>query len=176
MAHIYVVTHGNKLEGPNPGMNADGFAQVQQLAPHLPKDPPVVVCGTGKRHHDIAKALGLTPTRWTAVVGDATSLEKIGGKRMIMLPDGTTIPREQYTTPEDLAPATQALVMSLPDGAVICAGRPAMIALDLPGAKNGAVYRLTLHYPHRHQTTGVIAKIEEVAVAGGDVGAGAKEA
>ena len=145
----YVVTPGEKYSAlilgqknpvANPGMTKKGFADVEARRPLLPKKPCEVVCGTGLRHMNVAEALRLHPTRYTATVGGATSMEVISGEKTIILPDGTFISPQEYTTLEDNAVALRSLIVRLPDDAVIYGGRPALIILGCKEAKSAAVY------------------------------------
>ena len=102
---IFVVTHGSKGKGANPGMTLEGSEQVSALRGLIPGAPTAVVCGTGRRHLDVAKALGLEPTRYTGAIGGGDSLEMVEGEKMIVLTDGTYVRPEQYTTLADTSPA-----------------------------------------------------------------------
>jgi hypothetical protein len=143
---IYVVTHGEKFSGPNPGLTPKGIAEIAALRSSLPNNPTVIVCGVGRRHLDVAKALDLVPTRYTNIAGDPDSGKKgPDGKMQVVLADGTQVPSNiAYTSIEDNTPAAQALVKSLPDGAVICAGRPFMIMLGNKDAQSAQVYKMTI--------------------------------
>jgi hypothetical protein len=165
MKIIYVVTHGKKFSGPNPGMTEEGFAEVAKLRSLLPAELADVVCGTGKRHLDVAKALGLEFTRVTSAVGGPDSGEasvKGGLVDIVRLPCGTTVPYSAYTTLLDGASAMVAVVTGLPENSVVCAGRPSMIMLGMPESvsKSAAVYRVCV------QDAMWIAAIEEVIATG----------
>ena len=154
--HVYVVTHGAKFSGANPGMTAEGFYQVAKLRNLLPGEINAVVCGTGRRHMDVAEALGLEPTRYTSAVGGPDSGEcSTGGKGAVDVvrlpgnkgyPDGTLVPYASYTTLVDTAPAMQAVICGLPHNSVVCAGRPSMIMLDMDESvsKSAAVYKVVV--------------------------------
>ncbi len=149
MKNVFVVTHGKKFSGANPGMTEEGFAQVSNLRSLLPAIVTDVVCGTGKRHLDVAKALNLEPTRYTSAVGGPDSGEASSGKGpvdVVILPDGTAVPYACYTTLIDGAVAMQTLIGSLPDNSVVCAGRPSMIMLGMEESvsKGAAVYNVTV--------------------------------
>lgn len=140
MKNIFVVTHGKKFSGPNPGMTEEGMEQVRGLRVLLPETITEVVCGTGRRHLDVAKTLGLTPTRYTSAVGGPDSGESSTGKGpvdVVILPCGTAVPYAIYTTLIDGAGAIKDVVASLPDNSVVCAGRPSMIML---GMEEGGSY------------------------------------
>lgn len=160
MKTIYVVTHGSKSGGANPPMNETGFDENRALRARLPKNPPEVVCGTGRRHLDVATALGLEPTRYSGLVGSPDSLETVeGGKKMIILADGTAVDPNSYTTLADGASALAAIINHLSDEAVVCAGRPSMIMLGVKDAKSAAVYCITCE-------DGQIISIEELVAQG----------
>ena len=139
---IYIVTHGKKFIGPNPWLSKIGFNEVYRLRPLLPENPSEVICGTGKRHINTAKVLGLRPTRYTSVVGGPESMELVDGRKIVILADVTYVPFEQYTTTADTVIALNALILSLPNNSVICAGRPCVIAAGYKDAKSAALYRV----------------------------------
>jgi hypothetical protein len=159
MKKIYVVTHGDKFPGPNPGHTPTGNQEVAALRPLLPETPPAVVCGTGRRHSDVAEALGLEPTRFTCLAGDPDSLEIIEGVKMAILADGHTFPLERHTSLADMSPVARSTVVELPDQSVICGGRPAMIMLGYAAARSAAVYRVSVD-------GGEIVAIDEVVATG----------
>jgi hypothetical protein len=152
--HIYIVTHGEKWPGPNPAMTEPGRNKVGALRRLLPETPSLVVIGTGARHLDVACALNLlwvegvpheiVPTRFplmiTSSVGGPESLEA----DKVVLANGTRVPHEMLTTPKDGKASMIDLVKTLPDNAVICAGRPALIMLGKSDCKNAAVYRVVV--------------------------------
>jgi len=160
MKRILVVTHGDKFPGANPGMTEKGFEQIKALRCLLPDNPTNVVCGTGHRYGDVAKALELTPNRYSSVFGDGDSMKKVGDQNMVILTDGMKLPMQACTTLKDLTPITQAVVSQLPDETVICAGRPLMIMLDYPQGKSGAVYQADI------ADSGRIIRITEVVALG----------
>lgn len=139
MKKMYIVTHGAKEDGSNPAMTEEGFKQIASLRPQLPCSE-TIVCGTGKRHLDVARALGFTPTRYTAVVGGPESLNS---ERKIVLSDGTIVESAIYTTEPDSHKAIIALLSELPNDTIICAGRPLMIGLDKKDAKSGKIFIVT---------------------------------
>ncbi|MFA6306749.1 MAG: hypothetical protein WC639_03020 [Patescibacteria group bacterium] len=98
MKQIIIVTHGDKFSGANPSMTEKGFEQIKALRPLLPDNLANVACGTGRRHGDVAKALGLTPNRYSSVFGDGESMEKVGDVYMVILTDGTKLPMQAHTT------------------------------------------------------------------------------
>lgn len=160
---VRIVTHGKKCLGPNPCMTAVGFEQVKALRFRLPDEPSEVVCGTGLRHMNVAEALHLHPTRYTATVGGAASMEVIGGEKTIILPDGTFISPQEYTTLDDNAVALRSLIVRLPDDAVICAGRPALIMLGYKEAKSAAIYLVEVSAYDNFLVTEVVAAGEAEA-------------
>lgn len=164
MKEIFIVTHGKKFPGPDPGMTEEGFAEVARLRSLLPAEVADVVCGTGRRHLDVAKALGLEPTRYTSAVGGPDSGEatvKAGPVDVVRLPCGTLVPYDKYTTLIDGARAMEAVVAGLPDNSVVCAGRPSMIMLTMTeeASKSAAIYCVKV-------VNGWISSIDEVEAAG----------
>ncbi|MBI5530290.1 MAG: hypothetical protein HY918_02205 [Candidatus Doudnabacteria bacterium] len=149
MKNIYVVTHGKKFPGANPGMTEEGFAEVAQLRNLLPAKVRDVVCGTGKRHLDTVKALGLKPTRYTSAVGGPDSGEatvKGGPVDVVRLPCGTLVPYYRYTTLVDGQDGMKSVIAQLRNNSVVCAGRPSMIMLGMmeEDSKSAAVYKVSV--------------------------------
>lgn len=147
MKNIYIVTHGKKFPGANPGMTEEGFAEVSKLRSLLPAEVTDVVCGTGRRHLDVAKALGLEPTRYTSAVGGPDSGEasvKGGLVDIVRLPCGTAVPYSAYTTLTDGVEGMRGVLRGLYHNSVVCAGRPSMIMIGMAEAdsKSAAVYRI----------------------------------
>lgn len=133
---VIIVTHGDKESGPNPSMTPKGFGQIRAMRGVLPENPTAVVSGTATRHFQVAEALGLQITRYTSVAGDSTSLDKKpDGMKVIVFADGREVPYDDnvVTVTNDLATAAVELICDLPDGAVICAGRPFMLNLAVAG-------------------------------------------
>ena len=166
---VYVVNHGDKNTGANPGMRKSGFAQISALKPLLPANPPLIICGAGSRHEDVRRALNFNcgcPTIWTPSVGGPESLEKIQGKDTVILADGMTVPLGSFPVGKDRTAAMLAVLEDTPDNAVICAGRPAMISLGVKDAKSAAVYRVNICSPETGSLTLDFLEIQEVKATG----------
>ena len=165
MRYIFLVTHGTKQDGPNPGLTPLGQYQTGQLRQHLPRKPKGVVCGTGKRHLDSARALGLEPTRYTGIVGIPES--KVAGKSQVVFPDGTIIEYSRYTGVADRSVAFCRLVNNLASRTVVITSRSMVrvISGDTIQPKSAAVYRYS-------PDTG---ELIELFAASSDIGDGQKE-
>lgn len=135
---VYLVTHGKKLRGTNPMMTRDGFHEVERLKPLLPHDPPLVVCGTGRRHQGILIALGLwaRETKWTALIGGPESLEDHG----ILLADGTFVQKHAYFNSDFGRPSLLEILNRVPSDTILCTGLTALRMLGKTNAKLAAVY------------------------------------
>ena len=138
MLEVYIVTHGDKSEGPNPGMTPNGYKQIRTLAHLVPSVPTKVVCGTGVRHDDVARALKLRPNECNPRAGMADSLEMSADRRMICLASGQLVPFAAYRNIGEDAEETGHFVCSLPDQTAVCAGRPLMNAIPRPYDRTGA--------------------------------------
>ena len=177
MAIIYIVAHGDKFEGFNPGMTGEGFTQVKALRPFLPKMPGDVVCGEGRRHRDVAQALGLSPTRYTAMVGGPASLGTAEGVegRVVWIAEDFYVPHDAtsglYTTVADMGPSALAVLVSLRHNSVVCAGRPLLIALGHADvATSAAVFQVDV-YVDVYSSVAEVVSIECIKSAG-DAGVG----
>ena len=120
---IYLVVPGSVESSPNPGLTPESRQEAMDMAILLPPHPPEIVCGTGKRHVELAAALGLGPTRWTPMVGSPEKLIRDGETETIWLGDGTFIPHERYTGTADRQDWIWLLLESLPQESVIITGR-----------------------------------------------------
>lgn len=147
MKTVYIVNHGDKEKGANPGMTLAGWNQIRALRSLLPEKPAEVICGAGQRHIDVCKALGLfgENTKFTPSVGGPESLEKIRGKDMVVLTELISVPLENFSVGKDRTAAMLAVLYDAPDNTVICAGRPAMISLGVKDARSAAVYRVNIY-------------------------------
>jgi hypothetical protein len=141
---FFAVLHGDKSDGADPLMTLKGVNQIESLKGLLPENPAAVICGTGRRHRHVAATLGLTMTRSTLLLGDATSLDMIDGQPTIVFADGNHCAYDAYTGIADMAPAIPAFLESLPDGAVLCTGRPFAKSLGIEAAKSGSVIEITI--------------------------------
>lgn len=110
---IYVITHGSRLHGVNPGMSSQGKQEIKDLQKYLPVSTTIVICGTGVRHMDMAQTLNLDPQRYTSLVGGSESLFDDGQGATIMLSSGDSIKKEKFTGVEDLTPAARPFLLSI---------------------------------------------------------------
>ncbi|MFA6198164.1 MAG: hypothetical protein WC734_03380 [Patescibacteria group bacterium] len=120
---VYLVVGGGVAEGPNPGLTVPAREEAVATADLLPPKPPAVICGTGQRHEDLAKALGLTPTYWTPTIGTPEKFRRGAGTEKVVLGHGTIISRHEYASPEDRSVGVWALLNGLPDGSVVVTSR-----------------------------------------------------
>ena len=161
---IYLVTHGKKLDGPDPGLTPIGKLQTKRLGEYLPARPKTVVCGTGERHLQTASILGLEPKRFSVIIGTPES--KSTEKNIVILANGTKIPYELYTSVADRKEAFLNLVQNLPHLTVVITSRSMIYVLDFNGTpKSAAIY---VYEPARET-------IEELFAASEDIGAGRDE-
>ena len=162
---IYLVTHGEKEEGPNPGLTARGRKQAQQLRQFLPQTPHSIVCGMGRRHCETAQELELWPAdRHSSVFGVPESKNRAKGT--IWLVDGTEIPYGKYTFVEERKRLFLEEVAKLPSRTVVITSRPMIKILGFAGdSKEAGVYR---YDPDSGEIT-------EIFAASDDIGAGDQE-
>lgn len=148
----FLVTHGEKEDCPDPGMTPQGMKRVESLrkplAEFLPNGPSQVHIGLGKRQQEVADALGLEEHSpfYSAVWGGPETETRRGGKSLIMLPNGRLIDWEHYLSTMHLQSAIFQAITGLPDGAVICSGRPVLIRLGMAltdqCCQSGALYTI----------------------------------
>src|SRR3989338_7868798 len=124
-------------------MTPAGRGMIESLRPRLPDGISAVFAGTGRRQWQVAQILGFTPDQvifsdiWggAATVGDC--------KDVIILGHGLSINRKNYLSIQDIQPYAEKLA-ALPDGALICSGRPVLARLGGRGGdgSRGARYAL----------------------------------
>lgn len=148
---IYLVTHGNRFSGCNPGHTLDGKTQIvrirEDFLPQIPK-PPLVVVGTGRRFLEIYRTLSLAlegvPVNYSPFCGSADSMEE--DHETIMLASGDKTTHAQYLSLiacMDTAFLGWRFLSELPDNTLLCAGGELMVALGLTDInERGQLYRL----------------------------------
>ncbi len=117
MPLIYLITHGEKADGVDPGLTFEGEQQIIELRHFLFKGPenswrktkPLladfkgkVVCGIGRRHKETASLLRLQVDEFCEVVGVRASKDRATG--MILLPDGSMVSAAEYRAVQNRAP------------------------------------------------------------------------
>lgn len=159
---ICLITCGQTGEGPDPGLTPLGEYQARQLITNLPFNQKVVFCGTGSRHLRTTEILGLKPRLYSGFIGTPES--KKPGKPVIVLANGTEIPKNMYTPIDNQCEAFLGLIGNLPNHGFVITDQSMIDIPDLKGSpKAGAVYTYSLG-------RGVI---EELFVAPDDIGGGA---
>ena len=133
---LYIVTHGDKMSGANPGLASTGTDQIvrirEELLGKIPK-PPLVVIGTGRRFEQTHIMLFMMnheiPVKRSPFCGSADSLEKDGS---IMLANGEKVAMADYIgligTPGFHA---WSWLCNLPEGTLLCAGEELLTSLGL---------------------------------------------
>lgn len=161
---IYLVTHSQKDDGANPGLTPIGLSQAGLLRRQLPTNLKVIVCGTGKRHLAMSKALGLKPTRYSFIFGMPESKNR--ATNTVILADGTEVAYDLYTSVTDRADLFIKYVNLFPHLTAIITSRSMVKLLMKEGdAKEAAIYR------YQPETKALL----EIFAASDDIGAGAKE-
>lgn len=122
---IFILTHGEKGAGPNPGMTPLGHQQVQSLRRYLPATISRIMVGEGRRHFEMIKDLGLDfqLCEFSPMVGRATSgIPGPGKTKQVFLPHREIISIKQWLPiPID---ETRRFIKPLDDKTVVLSGRP----------------------------------------------------
>lgn len=145
MKRVFVVTHGAKMPGSDPGLTEKGFEEVAALRSFLPEKAAKVVCGTGRRHLDVARALGFVPSLFTPLAGVPDSGipdPNNPGQITIVLACGERVPGAYYSGEKDAERSIVDLLRLLPNNSVICSGRPFLLNLGEQDIASGAVYEI----------------------------------
>ena len=148
---IYLVTHGEKTNDPNPGMTEEGKEQVRRLLPKIqkfmPEGPVETHCGTGKRQKEVVECLdySFANTKVSDIWGGPSTLVKTDGGKTILLADGTLVQWINFKTSEHIGgDVIQTAIRNLPHNSIICSGRPVLVRLGLrpEDCQSGALYAL----------------------------------
>jgi len=93
---IYLITHGERNFGPNPGHTEEGLARLAsriKAAVAYIKNPPLIVVGTGLRFIEIYRYLSQllpnVPVQFSPFCGSADSMEADG---QVILANGLHVP------------------------------------------------------------------------------------
>ena len=137
----------------DPTMTADGEKVIKGLRPKIAEflagDPKCICVGTDTRHLSLVNLLfpdTKAEITYSEVWGGSTTVVSINEKKYILVGDGQIIPFKAYTTPEDLAQAVRAKIVSLPSPfTVILSGRPVLtrLGMKVEDCQSGAIYQLT---------------------------------
>ena len=142
---IYLVTHGERIHGPDPGHTLDGKEQIRGLLSLLPDGVPLFVVGTGRRFMEIHQIVS-EDLRFATVSVDFSpfcgSADSQHSAEETMLANGTTIRKADYL---GLASGWGFngwdFVQRFPPNTVFCAGGELMMALGHKSEK-GQLYEL----------------------------------
>jgi len=147
---IFILTHGEKTYGPDPGMTPFGHQQVQSLREYLPPMISRVIVGEGRRHFEMIQDLGLDPNLcvFSPMVGRATSNIPENPK-LVYLPHGEIISIEQWL-PLSIGEVRR-FIKPLADGTVVLGGRPLIKTVlkfscdhNQPAALTASYYKITI--------------------------------
>ena len=138
----YLVTHGERNDGADPGHTSEGLGQIRSIK--LPKGIAQVVVGTGRRHWEVNEEVAAQLPEGVAVktsphCGSADSLNS--DKTTITLSNGKTVKLSDYIGIETSCFDAWEFIESQPDGTLFCAGGELMMALGCK-AKRGKLYEL----------------------------------
>lgn len=129
MKTFFVVPHGAKFPGADPSMTPEGKVQIEALKPYLPENISEVWRGEGKRHGQVAEELDLKPTRYNALFGPASSVERRESGAVTVLPDGSEYPFKPADAWIFRASLLCLVEAEVKDRAAICSGRECLMAL-----------------------------------------------
>ena len=155
---IWVFTHGEKIpHAANPSLSENGKIQIfnikkaandqretelfDLMLKRIEFDYPIV-CGTGNRHLETAKILGLEPTAYSPLAGCPDSSDMSPeGEKIALLSGNQSMPITKW-----MIPNTRPFLFSLEDNTILVAGRPFMLGLGYTEAKEGMIIKITTSY------------------------------
>ena len=176
---VYLILHGEKWRGADPGHTRKGRRQVESLRKFLPgwRRIRYVAAGVGKRHREISEFLNLGVSAWCPDLGGPQSLEP--DKVHVCLADGTIIPFEMLRYSPRVGEAVVTLLASLPNGAICLTGRPIArsVGIDPRQFPSASVWRFTIRVVTKGDkiVRARIVKRVMVGRASDDIGGGKKE-
>lgn len=141
----WILTHGTKGKGINPGLTSEGREAVSGKLPEaVLRQILNIVCGTGRRHRETMESVGLgdRPYSTSPMAGTGDSMEIIDNEKIIIMEDGSHIPIGEYKNGIKPSAAKSWLYSGLPDHTLIIGGRELLVALGKADAESGALYRL----------------------------------
>lgn len=141
---VYLVTHGKKGSGTNPGLTEEGRAAITKLI--LPDGIRLVIVGTGKRFLDTLQALneqlGDVQVTYAPICGTADNCEKAGDNSYEMeLANGSRVPTTSYLgligTP---GINLRIFMIAQPEGTLLIVGREFLEGIGFPNGASGKLY------------------------------------
>ena len=146
MGRLLIVTHGPVDPGvPNPGISSWEIEDINNCVVKLYSEkPPRVICGTGKRHEETAKLLGLMITAYSPLVGNA---DIVISNESVILADGTKLEYRMYSCLGDDPELVKTMLSPLlkTNGESIVIADPELIkGLDIKHPKLATVYRFMM--------------------------------
>jgi len=139
---IYLITHGDRGKGPDPGHTPEGLAQIERLS--LPEGIQFIVTGTGRRFLEMLRIvqskLPGVPVRYSPFCGGPEGWE---GENKIIFPDGTIVDYSDYIGVSNSPLDMWDFVKALPGRTILCAGGALMSGLGLKEiSEKGRLYEL----------------------------------
>jgi len=148
MKMVYIVTHGEAEDKPNPSLTIKGKQQMTKLKGFLEgKKFDLIISGAGKRHkeaYNIIVGQERRPDIESEPIGVPETLS--ADKKELIFPDGRRIPVKEYTRTryQELQKGLVSLLNDVfekaGENALIIGGRIAVIPLGVENLISGAVY------------------------------------
>jgi len=148
MKRIYIVTHGETEDKPDPSLTIKGKRQMTKLKGFLEgKEFDLIISGVGKRHkeaYEIIVGQERKPDIESEPIGVPETLS--ADKKELIFPDGRRIPVKEYAKtryPElqkELASLLDDVFEKAGEDALIIGGRIAVILFGVENPISGAVY------------------------------------
>jgi len=115
---VSYITYCELEESPDPKMTSAGIGQIKKLRKFFPQKPALVICGTGRRHQQIAEILGLTINIRDEHFGNPNIVITELSPEHVMLASGKNVPIVQYVPFPDISVWSH--FRMLQDQTVIC--------------------------------------------------------
>src|SRR5680860_514129 len=132
---IYLVIHGEIFpQVPDSDLTSLGKRQMKEIKKDLPSAPAFVISGTGKRHLQSAKILGLEIDCYSELIESGVITMSTLGIDYCLLPQGALIPLDKYLKGFNYEmECLQTMLQELPDKTIIIGGELTAIRLNHNG-------------------------------------------
>lgn len=148
MKTVYIVTHGEAEDKPDPSLTIEGKRQMRELKKLLKgKKFDLIVSGVGKRHretYEIIVGRKRKPDIESELVGVPETIS--ADKKELIFPDGKRVPVEEYARTryqellKGLVPLLNDVFEKEGENALMIGGRITVIPLGVKNPISGVIY------------------------------------
>jgi hypothetical protein len=147
--YIYLVIHGEISDQvPDSSLTSKGVKQMELLKNDLPEKPSYILSGTGSRHLQSAKMLGLEVNHYSDVIETGAISVKVLDQEYCIFPGGNMIPNEKYLKEcNSEKKCLENMISNLPDNSIVVGGLLTVSRLNLSAASPSSILILRVKTP-----------------------------